>query len=257
MDKEARGKALRAIGLLVHSNSEPTGQRDRQANGTTVARVEPVRRSARLAILLVRIFDSQPLVYCNHLLRRCVGSVASVRGMDCHVEENSGRHGGARYSLEGVVSDTDSAGVPPRETVFDESGTRPAGYKDKTSGERGTTDCERIQLAQTIERTMPVASLIGRNKISPGYVYPTTGKARIYVEATLPVDVYVVGRSQVSAFNSPEEAARLGILSYIGTTKIDNQIITLPPAWQSTEWNIVIGNPHTETVAVYYAVLDQ
>ena len=105
---------------------------------------------------------------------------------------------------------------------------------------------------------MPVVALQPKHKIAPWFVNPTwnNGKVRLYLEASKPVDVFVVNALQAPQINSVLDARKLGVLTYPATTAID-QIITLPTLWNGG-WNLVIGHAggNDDVIAVYYAVFN-
>lgn len=105
---------------------------------------------------------------------------------------------------------------------------------------------------------MPVVALKPQRKINPWFVTPLPGKnVRIYIEATLPVDVFVSSYHQASLVTSIADARAHGILCYPSVPFLD-QTITLPsPAVWNAGWNLTIGHPGpttAEVAAVYYAV---
>src|SRR5204862_3633960 len=90
----------------------------------------------------------------------------------------------------------------------------------------------RIVRRKAVEKTMPVVALQPKHKIAPWFVNLTwnNGKVRLYLEASKPVDVFVVNALQAPQINSVLDARKLGVLTYPATTAID-QIITLPTLW--------------------------
>lgn len=105
---------------------------------------------------------------------------------------------------------------------------------------------------------MPVVALKPNHKIAPWFVNPTWngGKVRIYMEASSPVDVFIVNSAQASIIGSVADARRLGVLCFAATSALDRGI-TLPAIWMGG-WNLIIGHTGTpnEIVAVYYAVFN-
>lgn len=104
---------------------------------------------------------------------------------------------------------------------------------------------------------MPVVALEPNHKISPWFVAPVSGKVRIYVETTLPIDVFVSSSQQASLATSIAAARAYGILCYEKVSFLD-QTISLPsPAVWNAGWNLTIGHPGpigAGVAAVYYAV---
>jgi hypothetical protein len=100
---------------------------------------------------------------------------------------------------------------------------------------------------------MPVSVINPKSKITPGYIYPPTGKVKIYVESSLPVDIFIANNEQADKITSAEIAAKFGVFGYLVHTLVDNQTVTLPSTWQ-TGWKLVIGNNNAVHVAVYHMV---
>ena len=103
---------------------------------------------------------------------------------------------------------------------------------------------------------MPVVSIQPQKRISPFFTYPNSGKARIYLEASSPVDVFLVRTDQANSINSMANALNLGIQALANQLKIENQIFPLPPEWNTTGWNLVIGNGGPDVAAVFYSVFE-
>jgi hypothetical protein len=102
---------------------------------------------------------------------------------------------------------------------------------------------------------MPVASINPLTKITAPFVHPNSGKARVYLEASHPVDVFVCHPGQVGVINTVAGAQSAGILCYPARTSLDD-IVTIPEGWKETGWVLVLGNPFNRHVAVYYTVLN-
>ena len=92
--------------------------------------------------------------------------------------------------------------------------------------------------------------------VTPWFVYPNNGKCRLYLEASESVDVIVCRPDQVKVLISTAAAGIAGALYYSGKTYLD-EIITLPEAWRSTGWHLIIGNAgggSKDVSAVFYFV---
>jgi len=104
---------------------------------------------------------------------------------------------------------------------------------------------------------MPTGTLKPGYKASPTFPYPPSGKARIFIEADNPVDIFVSTPQVAEQITSVQSAAQLApnVLIYSRQLGMD-QIITLPEAWKSTGWSITIGHSGStqEPIAVHYAV---
>lgn len=116
---------------------------------------------------------------------------------------------------------------------------------------------------------MPVIVINPKNRISFPYTFPSTGKIKIYVEASQSVDVFIARSSSVSKITSVNAAKQAGIYTLEGQLKVDNLVLTLPQEWSKPNaglstngtpsptvgtWDIVIGNPSDNHVGVYYMV---
>src|SRR5436190_17948485 len=104
---------------------------------------------------------------------------------------------------------------------------------------------------------MPVAAITQGSKISPVFPYPTGGRARIYLEASLPVDVFISTPHDAQSITSLVAAAHLAprVLIY-NSRPILNEMITLPPEWSSVGWSLTIAHPggHQTAIGIYIAV---
>ena len=104
---------------------------------------------------------------------------------------------------------------------------------------------------------MPVAAITLGSKISPVFPYPTGGLARVYVEASRPVDVFISSPQDANQINSLVAAAGLGPRVIIRTRQqLWNEIVQLPPEWSATGWSLTIAHPGGDQnpIGVYYAV---
>ena len=104
---------------------------------------------------------------------------------------------------------------------------------------------------------MPVVALKGGSKISPWFPWVPSAWARVYVEASAPVDIYISNPEHAAGIVSVETAGRFGsaILIRNARWQLDEKI-NLAPNWEATGWNLTIGHPggHNEVIAVYYVV---
>jgi hypothetical protein len=85
------------------------------------------------------------------------------------------------------------------------------------------------------------------------YSFPNTGKIRITVEASVPVDIFVIRQLDENLVSSVALAAQHGIYT-LPQRKIEDQTLTLPEAWRSVNWALVIANPNPDVAAVHYTV---
>jgi hypothetical protein len=101
---------------------------------------------------------------------------------------------------------------------------------------------------------MPVAVLKVGHKLIPNFAYPSTGRVRIYMEATHPVDVFVSSQEQAPQINSVQTAQQLQILNFPQRIGM-NEVVPLSPTWRNG-WTLTIGHPgtHNEVIGVYYFV---
>ena len=104
---------------------------------------------------------------------------------------------------------------------------------------------------------MPVVAITPNSKISPVFSYPANGRARVHLEASLPVDVFISTPNDAQAITSLVSAAQLAprVLIY-NMRQVFNEIINLPPEWSSAGWSLTIAHPggHQNPIGVYYAV---
>jgi hypothetical protein len=104
---------------------------------------------------------------------------------------------------------------------------------------------------------MAVVALKQFHKISPTFAYPESGRVRVYIEASFPVDIVLSSAADVSKIDSLQTAASLAppAMIYSRTYNFD-QIIILRPEWKTGGWAMTIGHPsdHAECVGVYFAV---
>ncbi len=110
--------------------------------------------------------------------------------------------------------------------------------------------------SEKVKKTMPVVALKPHQMVTPWFVYPNNGKCRLYLEASESVDVIVCRPDQVKVLISTAAAGIAGALYYSGKTYLD-EIITLPEAWRSTGWHLIIGNAgggSKDVSAVFYFV---
>ena len=101
---------------------------------------------------------------------------------------------------------------------------------------------------------MPVVALKPANKMGFGFAYPPSGKIKIYLEASYPVDVFLASNDQATKINSPTDAVTLGAHVFTQQMLMPHIEIGIPPSW-SSGWQLVVGNPHpSEVVAVFYQI---
>ena|SRR5882672_7729696 len=104
---------------------------------------------------------------------------------------------------------------------------------------------------------MPVAAITAGSKISPVFPYPTAGMARVYIEASLPVDIFISTPQDAESITSLVAAAQLAPRVLIYNTRLFlNEIINVPPEWSTVGWSITIAHPgtHQTPIGVYYVV---
>jgi hypothetical protein len=128
----------------------------------------------------------------------------------------------------------------------------------RRSSDRATVVRRRLR-KPIEEKTMPVAAIERKTKITPWFPRPRSGKVRIYIESTQSVDVFVSNPPKTALITSVPVAQQHGILVYPGIQFLD-QNIELPEFWATTGWNLTIGyfpgNPSARDAAVYYAVFN-
>jgi hypothetical protein len=102
---------------------------------------------------------------------------------------------------------------------------------------------------------MPVALINPNSRIDPGYFRPDSGKVKIHVESTNPVDVFIASNEQATRIHSLADARAMGVLTYDRRMTLDD-VVTLPTGWLEGRWKLVIGNDNATHAAVYYTVLN-
>jgi hypothetical protein len=102
---------------------------------------------------------------------------------------------------------------------------------------------------------MPVAAIQNIKRVSFPYIIPPSGKVRITVEASIPVDIFVVKQGDENFCSSVALATQHGIFT-LPQRKIEDQNLTLPESWRPNNWVLVIGNPSPNVAAVYYNVFN-
>lgn len=107
---------------------------------------------------------------------------------------------------------------------------------------------------------MPIISVKPVWKEGISIQYPNSGKAKLYLEASHPVDVFIVQNEEMDRQITQTPLLVDGkipnlpaVLPFLGQPKIDT-IITLPESWRPNNWYLSIGNSTNEHVAVYYQV---
>ena len=101
---------------------------------------------------------------------------------------------------------------------------------------------------------MPVVALKVGHKIAPNFAYPTSGRVRIYMEASDPVDVFVSSPEQAPQINSVQAAQFMQLPNFPQRIGM-NEVVPLPVTWRNG-WTLTIGHPgtHNEVIAVYYYI---
>jgi hypothetical protein len=99
---------------------------------------------------------------------------------------------------------------------------------------------------------MPVVSIGPNQKQTFPYLYPTTGRIRLTVEASGSVDVFLTRNDYAQFANSFWEAKAKNIWAQQGQ-KIDAGVLDLPVDWR-TGWTLTIANPNFFHVGVHYEV---
>jgi len=102
---------------------------------------------------------------------------------------------------------------------------------------------------------MPVVAIEPLKRVSYPYVIPPSGMVRITVEASIPVDIFVVKQGDENYCSSIFQASQHKIFNLSQRT-LENQSLTLPAAWRPSNWVLVIGNPSTHVAAVHYNVFN-
>lgn len=108
---------------------------------------------------------------------------------------------------------------------------------------------------------MPIFNLEGHIRKTIRLHYPASQKVNLRLESTGPVDVYIAKLedmekvlADVNKFNE------FFATRFEGVTRINNQLIELPPVWVSSgfmgilqnQWSLVIGNPNDRSVTIFY-----
>lgn len=102
---------------------------------------------------------------------------------------------------------------------------------------------------------MPVIALEGGKKTTPSFPYIPSGKVKLYLEASHPVDVFISPPSEADQIKTPADAQRFNLISLPQQMKIPSQTFPLPENCKNG-WKLVIGNPGDTTAAVYYMVYE-
>jgi hypothetical protein len=163
-----------------------------------------------------------------------------------------GSNSGNKRRMAGSSRTNAATYFPANVQVPNESKGRPVRNKNRINSRIPARNSVRTKVKA---KTMPVACLNPNSKIAPSFVYPNNGKAMIYLEASNPVDIFVANPTQAATIMTVEQAAGLGILCFPQKTFL-NEIVDIPPAWKEKGWILVIGNPGTWHVAVYYALFN-
>ena len=113
----------------------------------------------------------------------------------------------------------------------------------------------REKAGRPLERPMSITALKPSQKTFTTLTVPKSGKAKLFLEASAPVDVFVSLPDKAPAIKSVSDAGA-GVLVLSGRTNIDT-VITFPDAWRTLGWSLVVGNPSTTDVAaVYFAIFE-
>jgi hypothetical protein len=105
---------------------------------------------------------------------------------------------------------------------------------------------------------MPVVTIEPNSKIGPTFPYPPSGRARIWLKASTLVDVYVSDPATAKEIESLETAAKHAgkVLIYNSRWQM-NEVVILPPAWNTTGWTLTIAHGvggANRAVGVHYEV---
>ena len=102
---------------------------------------------------------------------------------------------------------------------------------------------------------MPVVALKPGYRIFPSFAYPSTGRVRIYLEATHPVDVFVSTPDQAPKITSVQVAHAMQVINFPQRVGM-NEIVPLPLQWKNSGWALTIGHSagHDDVIAVYFFV---
>jgi hypothetical protein len=102
---------------------------------------------------------------------------------------------------------------------------------------------------------MPVVALKPLHKIGVGFGNLTpSGKVKIYLEASEPVDVFFSKHGLFGQISSTELAQKFESVAFPGQMKMNYIEVPIPPAW-TDGFDLIIGNPHTtEIAAVFYGI---
>jgi hypothetical protein len=111
----------------------------------------------------------------------------------------------------------------------------------------------RLSKAKRALIIMPLAAVEPQKRLSFPYSVPATGKIRITVEASIPVDIYVTRVGDDVHCSSVALAMQHKIYTLPQRMKEDQQL-TLPESWRTTNWLLVIGNPSAKIAAINYNV---
>jgi hypothetical protein len=164
---------------------------------------------------------------------------------------------GHEQSLENLSTCFDSTVLPTDIQIPFLSQRGSTRNESPNASNAGDSEQRLRQRGTTLKAIMPVGTLNPGQKVSPFFAFPPSGRARIFVEADGPVDIYVSSPQQAQAITSVQQAAQFApnILIYSSQRLLD-QFVTLAPAWRSVGWNLTIGHTGAtpNPIAVYYAV---
>lgn len=104
---------------------------------------------------------------------------------------------------------------------------------------------------------MPIISIPSGTGNSFAFPYPASGKAKIFLEANLPVDVFVTSPENVGKINSIEAGRAVEAFALQAQTKLDNVFVDIPEKWKSCGWVLLIANANKDQhAAVYFMIYD-
>jgi hypothetical protein len=176
-------------------------------------------------------------------------------------------HGRVVETIRGMNDGLEGLSLPARPTSFSsdlqilDSPERGAirNQESSSSTPGGCPEDGRIPEAERIvtgqESTMPVVAIQPFKRMSFPYLFPSTGKVKITLEASVPVDIFVIRQSEEALASSVTEAAKHGLYT-LPQRKKEEQALTLPEAWRDATWSLVIANPSPNVAAVYYMVFN-
>ena len=103
---------------------------------------------------------------------------------------------------------------------------------------------------------MPVSVIDPNSRIGPTFPYPPSGRVRIWLRASDPVDVYVSTPQNATRITSLEEAAKIDeVLIYNRRWQMDD-IAQLPQTWNQVGFTLTIAHAGStqKAIGVHYEV---